>query len=219
MTEFQRPRSVREAAYAHLREAILGGRLVPGERISEPGLAETLGISRTPVREALQRLAHEGLVELVPAKGARVRVLRPEEVREVYEVRALLEAEAARLAARHASLDELAHLAGLLAALDSIPRECYLEQMQVDFEFHTRLVEAAHNRTLARIYGDLRSSLALVRSFQQTLSQHPKTRQQHQNILHALRQRDPEQAALAAREHVLYFRDIVTRAIKEPSWT
>ncbi|ADH64954.1 transcriptional regulator, GntR family [Allomeiothermus silvanus DSM 9946] len=219
MTEFQRPRSVREAAYAHLREAILGGRLVPGERISEPGLAETLGISRTPVREALQRLAQEGLVELVPAKGARVRVLRPEEVREVYEVRALLEAEAARLAARHASLDELSHLAGLLAALDSIPRECYLEQMQVDFEFHTRLVEAAHNRTLARIYGDLRSSLALVRSFQQTLSQHPKTRQQHQNILHALRQRDPEQAALAAREHVLYFRDIVTRAIKEPSWT
>jgi len=210
---------VREAAYAHLREAILGGRLVPGERISEPGLAETLGISRTPVREALQRLAQEGLVELVPAKGARVRVLRPEEVREVYEVRALLEAEAARLAARHASLDELSHLAGLLAALDSIPRECYLEQMQVDFEFHTRLVEAAHNRTLARIYGDLRSSLALVRSFQQTLSQHPKTRQQHQNILHALRQRDPEQAALAAREHVLYFRDIVTRAIKEPSWT
>ncbi|PZA05759.1 MULTISPECIES: GntR family transcriptional regulator [unclassified Meiothermus] len=219
MTEFQRPRSVREAAYAHLREAILGGRLVPGERISELGLAETLGISRTPVREALQRLAQEGLVELVPAKGARVRVLRPEEVREVYEVRALLEAEAARLAAQHASTDELSYLADLLATLDGIPRECYLEQMQVDFEFHTRLVEAAHNRTLARIYGDLRSSLALVRSFQQTLSQHPTTRAQHHNILHALRQRDPEQAAWAAREHVLYFRDIVTRAIKEPSWT
>lgn len=219
MTEFQRPRSVREAAYNHLREAILGGRLVPGERISEPGLAESLGISRTPVREALQRLSQEGLVELVPAKGARVRVLSREEVREVYEVRALLEAEAARLAAQHATPDELSRLAGLLEALDRIPRDQYPEQMQVDFEFHTRLVEAAHHRTLARIYGDLRSSLALVRAFQQTLSQHPKTREQHQKILHALFRRDPSEAARAAQEHVLYFRDIVTQAVKEPSWT
>ena len=105
--DFQRPSSVREAAYGHLRDSILRGSLLPGTRISEPNLAEQLGISRTPVREALQRLSQEGLVELTPAKGARVRVLSAEEVREVYEARAMLEGEAARLAAERASEGEM----------------------------------------------------------------------------------------------------------------
>lgn len=214
MADFQRPHSVREAAYAHLRGSILAGFLPPGARISEPGLAEQLGISRTPVREALQRLSQEGLVELSPGKGARVRTLSADEVREVYDVRALLEAEAASLAARNASAAELGALEKQLHLLDTLPADDYTGQMQVDFDFHTALVEAAHNKTLARIYADLRSSLTLIRSFQRTLSQHPKTRQQHHNILGALKAHDPEQAAQAAREHVHYFRDLVTQSLE-----
>lgn len=206
---FERPQSVREAAYGHLRDAILKGSLTPGTRISEPNLAEQLGISRTPVREALQRLSQEGLVDLTPAKGARVRILSPEEVHEVYDVRALLEAEAARLAAQNASNTELQQLETLITTLNALPQDHYADQMQVDFDFHTALVEASHNRTLARLYGDLRSSLALVRANLQTLSQHPKTQEQHAQILSALQHRDPEAAALAVREHVLYFRDQV----------
>ncbi|GIW25006.1 GntR family transcriptional regulator [Meiothermus sp.] len=213
MAHFQRPHSVREAAYAHLRGAILAGSLLPGARISEPGLAQELGISRTPVREALQRLAQEGLVELLPGKGARVRVLSAEEVLEVYEVRALLEGEAAFLAANNATEAELNRLETLLQTLDALPAEDYAHQMQVDFDFHTGLVEAAHNKTLARIYADLRSSLTLVRSFQQTLSQHPKTREQHRAILAALEAHNPEQAAQAARAHVRYFRDLVLESL------
>jgi len=218
MAHFQRPHSVREAAYAHLRGAILAGSLLPGARISEPGLAQELGISRTPVREALQRLAQEGLVELLPGKGARVRVLSAEEVREVYDVRALLEGEAAALAAQNATEAELNRLERLLQALDALPKEAYAQQMQVDFDFHTALVEAAHNKTLARIYADLRSSLTLIRSFQQTLSQHPRTRQQHQAILAALKAHDPAGAAEAARVHVRYFRDLVMQSLQVQVW-
>lgn len=218
MAQFQRPHSVREAAYAHLRGAILMGTLLPGARISEPGLAQELGISRTPVREALQRLAQEGLVELLPGRGARVRVLSAEEVREVYDVRALLEGEAAALAAENATEAELNRLERLLQALDALPKEAYAQQMQVDFDFHTTLVEAAHNKTLARIYADLRSSLTLIRSFQQTLSQHPKTRQQHQAILLALKSHNPTEAAEAARAHVQYFRDLVMRGLQAQIW-
>ena len=219
MAHFQRPHSVREAAYTHLRGSILAGSLPPGARISEPGLAEQLGISRTPVREALQRLSQEGLVELLPGKGARVRILSADEAREVYEVRALLEAEAAALATQNASAAELIALKKQLDLLNSLPVDDYLRQMQVDFDFHTALVEAAHNRTLARIYADLRSSLTLIRSFQQTLSQHPKTRQQHETIVEALLARDPEKAARAAREHVRYFRDLVVQSLEEQAWT
>ena len=99
MLEFERPNSIREAAYKHLRDAILSGLLAPGKRVSEPAIAEQLGLSRTPIREALQYLAKEGLVEMVPNKGARVRQLALKEIKEVYQVRAFLEAEGARLAA------------------------------------------------------------------------------------------------------------------------
>lgn len=206
---FERPQTIREAAYSHLREAILAGVLLPGNRISEPTLAEQLGISRTPVREALQRLSQEGLVELTPAKGARVRVLSADEVREVYEVRAMLEGEAAKLAAHKASSNEIVALGKHLEHLDTLHSDDFAEQMRVDFEFHTQLVEAAHNQTLTRIYSDLRSSLALIRAYQQTLSQHPKTRDQHQQILRALSERNPEQAAYAAKTHVMHFMEIV----------
>lgn len=218
MAYFQRPHSVREAAYTHLRGAILAGSLLPGTRISEPGLAQELGISRTPVREALQRLSQEGLVELLPNKGARVRVLSANEVREVYDVRALLEGEAAALAAQNATQAELDGLERLLLALDALPKDAYNQQMQIDFDFHTALVEAAHNKTLARIYADLRSSLTLIRSFQRTLSQHPKTRQQHLAILSALKSHNPQQAAEAARAHVHYFRDLVMQSLQEQVW-
>ena len=224
MTCFQRPYTVREAAYVHLRGAILAGSLLPGARISEPGLAQKLGISRTPVREALQRLAQEGLVELLPGRGARVRVLSGDEVREVYEVWALLEGEAAALAAQNATEAELDWLERLLLEPDTLPAQAYGQQMQLDFNFHTALVEAAHNKTLVRIYTDLRSSLTLIRSFQQTLSQQPRTRQQHWAILSALRAHNPVLARQAAQAHVLYFRDLVVqslqaqlRSVKEPT--
>ena len=191
---FRRPNQVREAVYRHLKDLLLSGRFSPGERLSEPLLAQELGVSRTPVREALMRLAEEGLVELVPGKGARVRVFAPEEVEEVYGVRALLEGEAAREAALRATPWELAELERLLQAIDEAPREDYPEQMRRDLEFHRALVRLSGNRTLYRLYEDLLATLALARSALPTLSQDEATRREHRAI---------QEAALGWPRHAL----------------
>ena len=206
---FRRPNQVREAVYRHLKDLLLSGRFSPGERLSEPLLAQELGVSR------LMRLAEEGLVELVPGKGARVRVFAPEEVEEVYGVRALLEGEAAREAALRATPWELAELERLLQAIDEALREDYPEQMRRDLEFHRALVRLSGNRTLYRLYEDLLATLALARSALPTLSQDEATRREHRAILEALLHRDPEGARRAVEAHVFRFRDLVVGRLRK----
>jgi DNA-binding GntR family transcriptional regulator len=212
---FRRPNQVREAVYRHLKDLLLSGRFAPGERLSEPLLAQTLGVSRTPVREALMRLSEEGLVELVPGKGARVRTFTPEEVEEVYRVRALLEGEAAREAALKATPEALEALEARLRAIDEAAPEDHLEQMRRDLEFHKALVRLSGNRTLFRLYEDLLSTLALIRAAEPTRSQDPETRRQHRAILEALRLRDPEGARRAVEAHLDYFRELLGRRLRK----
>lgn len=206
---FERPSSIREAAYKHLRGAILSGSLLPGERISEPALAETLGLSRTPIREALQTLAKEGLVEVIPHKGARVRQLSVKEIEEVYQVRAVLESEAARLAACHATQNEVADIFAGLEYLNQLDFSDLTAQRQADMRFHSCFVAAGHNRTLERLFNDLQGSLSLLRTYTSNLSQTPETQAQHLAIAQAIRDKQPEAAANAARVHVLNFMDLV----------
>jgi DNA-binding GntR family transcriptional regulator len=162
---FERPSSIREATYRHLRSAILEGSLVPGERISEPAFAETLGLSRTPIREALQSLAKEGLVEIIPHKGARVRQLSVKEIEEVYQVRAVLESEAARLAACHATQEEVREIFSSLEHLNALDSNDFTAQRQADMKFHACFVSAGHNGTLERLFNDLQGSLSLLRTY------------------------------------------------------
>jgi DNA-binding GntR family transcriptional regulator len=215
VTDFRRPNQVREAVYGHLKALLLSGRFAPGERLSELLLAKELGVSRTPVREALMRLAEEGLLELVPGKGARVRAFTPEEVEEVYRVRALLEGEAAKEAALRARPWELLELEELLRAIDEAPEEDYPEQMRRDLEFHRALVRLSGNRTLLRLYEDLLATLALARSAVPMLSQDEATRREHWAILKALKARDSEGAKRAVEAHIYRFRDLVVRRLLE----
>ena len=183
-------------------------------RLSESGAS--LSIVTSFLRwEALMRLAEEGLVELVPGKGARVRVFAPEEVEEVYGVRALLEGEAAREAALRATPWELAELERLLQAIDEALREDYPEQMRRDLEFHRALVRLSGNRTLYRLYEDLLATLALARSALPTLSQDEATRREHRAILEALLHGDPEGARRAVEAHVFRFRDLVVGRLRK----
>lgn len=215
MLSFARPKQLREAVYDHVKALLLSGAYPPGARLSEVALAQTLGASRTPVREALMRLAEEGLVELVPGKGARVRVFTPEEVEEVYTVRALLEGEAAKEAALRATPEGLRGLERLLQAIDEAPPEDHLEQMRRDLEFHQALVRLSGNRTLFRLYEDLLSTLALIRAAEPTRSQDPETKSQHRAILEALLSRDAEEAKRAVERHIAYFRDLVQKKFWE----
>jgi DNA-binding GntR family transcriptional regulator len=116
VAKFARPQTISHEVYEHLRNEMLTGSLQPGHWLREQEIAETLAISRTPVREAVRRLGQEGLLEISPNRGVRVRELTPKEAVDTYEVRALLESRAARLAAQRATPDEVARLKELLRA-------------------------------------------------------------------------------------------------------
>ncbi len=215
----ERPNLVREAAYERLKRRILEGVLQPGARLSEPALAGALGVSRTPVREALQRLAQEGLVELRPGKGARVRVLSPREVEEVYEVRALIEGEAAARAAERCDEAGVRRLEAALDALEAADPTDYAAQIAADERFHARLVAAGGNRVLEQVFHDLDAALALTRQFSRDLNQTPETRAQHRAIVAAIRAGDAAAARAAAEAHVEAFKATVARRIQEAAWT
>ncbi|WP_287370368.1 GntR family transcriptional regulator [Oceanithermus sp.] len=215
----ERPNLVREAAYERLKRRILEGVLRPGARLSEPALAQALGVSRTPVREALQRLAQEGLVELRPGRGARVRVLSPREVEEVYEVRALIEGEAAARAAGRCDEAGLHRLEAALDALETADPDDYAAQIAADERFHALLVAAGGNRVLEQVFHDLDAALALTRQFSRDLNQTPETRAQHRAIVAAIRAGDAAAARAAAEAHVQAFKATVARRIQEAAWT
>ncbi len=205
---------MREAVYERLKKAIIEGELAPGARMLELELADRLGVSRTPVREALVRLAQEGLAELLPGRGARVRVLTPGEVAEVYEVRAALEAEAARLAATRADQEELAELSEYAQAIERLPRKALAEQTRADARFHATLVALSKNRELERLFHQLDAKLALARRFSADENQSQRTRAEHRAILEALHRRDPEAAARAARAHIERFKALVVERLE-----
>ncbi len=155
------PPTLRELALRYLRERITSGALPPGARLSDFVLAKEIGISRTPVREALQRLAADGLVDVVPHLGATVRQPSADELEELYEIRGLLEAHAAARAAAHR--DDAGELATLCAAMEGIPvpvGEDHLSvadsvrQRELDVAFHRRVLELSGLTRLRRLVDD-----------------------------------------------------------------
>ena len=193
-----------ERVHAHLRAEILANRLTAGSELQETALAAELGVSRGPVREAIGRLATEGLVVVRPRRGAVVRGLSKDDFLEAYQVREALEAMAARLATGRLEEDELARLGQLTAKMAE-----HAERDEVDafFEangaFHTALVDASGNQRLRDLYAQLlgqmnryqRRSLALRGSLRQSVSE-------HRAILDALAARDPDRVARLVADHI-----------------
>jgi DNA-binding GntR family transcriptional regulator len=149
-------------AYTQLRRAILRGELRPNERLIEVDLAEQLQISRTPIREVLQRLGTEGLIVRV-RRGWRVREHTPDEIGEIYEVRAALESYAAWLAAERAGDEELERIRAIHADADSPePRTARDHLVEVNDDFHEAIVVAAHNTRLIELARQRGSSQAAL---------------------------------------------------------
>ena len=147
-TKFSKPGLIRAEVYEHLKLEIVQGRLPGGERLAEENIAASLGVSRTPVREAVQRLAQDGFVELIPNKGARVRALSSTEIIQTYAVREALEGLAARLAAEHRDAKDLDRLVKTLAQLERLPSTDYAAQTAADLEFHAAIASASKNAVL-----------------------------------------------------------------------
>ncbi|WGW04135.1 GntR family transcriptional regulator [Tropicibacter oceani] len=201
------------AAYSRLLTELREGRLNPGDRLRETDLAERLGMSRTPVREAIRQLEADGIVTHLPRQGASIRALDYAEVMELYEMRAVLEGTAARLAARAASdieIEELADMNRQLAALGSAPEAFVLNR-----QFHAALLDAAKNRFLARSIHALQKALLILGPTTLTEPDRAtKAVEEHAEILAAITARDGNAAEVAMRTHIEAAQRVRVRALR-----
>lgn len=191
-----------EAAYDALITSIREGQFAPGDRLREEEVGQTLGLSRTPVREALRRLEADGIVEHRPRIGAVIRELSQREVVELYEMRVVLERTAAQLAAKHGTDAEFDTLTALNEDL-SRERQTPARAAAINQTFHRALYIAGRNRFLLEAARALNNSLLLLGPTTYT----EDTRidivvQQHQDIIEALQNGNAEAAGGAAEVHL-----------------
>jgi DNA-binding GntR family transcriptional regulator len=198
-------RSATSVAEEALRDAILAGELLPGEDLREVQIAERLGLSRTPVREALLRLGSSGLVEMTHNRGARVRVRDPKEVVDIYELRAELESYTAAKSAGRISPSALAELQQSCERFDALcDGEDYRALVRENFVFHEIVHRASGNERAPAIIRGLTEMPALY----QTYAHYDHDRRKlsaahHYAIAEALRAGDGKRAGELMREHIL----------------
>ena len=195
---------LRDLVFSAMREAILNGQLKPGERLMEVQLAEEMGVSRPPVREAIRKLELEGLVVMVPRKGAYVAGLTLKDVAEVFEIRSSLEGLAAALAAERITDSEVNSLDKILDAISIAgEKEDIKAIIKKDVEFHQVLFSASRNDRLAQIINNLKEQIDRFRT--QSFSNPVRLKSvlsEHKNILDAIKQGDAENAERLAKEHI-----------------
>ena len=193
-----------QRAYDHLREEIVAGRLQPGAELAEVALSERLGVSRGPIREALGRLASEGLVTVRPRRGAVVRSLSKEEFLELYQVREALEMMAVKLAVPRLRAEDFEALQGLIEAMAShAERDEVAEFFEANAAFHVRLFEASGNGKLQELYRQLLGQLGRYRSRSVLLRGNlQRSVAEHAAILRAAKRGDADRAAHLMSEHI-----------------
>jgi DNA-binding GntR family transcriptional regulator len=199
------------AASEIIRDAIIDGRLAPGQRLKEEELARELGISRTPVREALLMLQSEGLIDLVPNRGASVREYAADDLDDMYRLRALLEGYAARRAATRISSADVERLEESCTRFDRLRAEDdLLDLVKENLFFHNVILEAAASDRLTTLVRKVIEIPLVYKSYywyspeQKLISEH-----YHKQLALALRSRDAERAELIMKEHVLEARDFL----------
>jgi len=198
-----RTRSRADFVYESLRDAISDGRIAGGERVREEEVARNLGVSRTPVREALQRLQQRGLLSFGPTRGLVVAQLSHQQVVELYAMREILEGSAARFAAKYATPEEIANLNQLQDQLRAAEGDDLLHK-HLDRRFHRAVYEAAHNRYLMQMLDSMLDSFALLHSTTLRLPHRQRNSdEERQRIIAAIQKHDANRAEKAAREHIL----------------
>jgi DNA-binding GntR family transcriptional regulator len=186
-----------------IRKMILDGQMRPGERLNEVALSEMLDISRGPVREAIQRLSTEGLVEQRRRKGAFVRTFTPGEFVHLYECRAAIQLHAVRLAAQRASQDSLEELVKLLTETKREMGSGYAAAYPVELDFHKRIVELSENPFLVKMNQDNDGQIALARSRSGAdPTRARKAFEEHRSILGGIQERNVQAAAEAMASHL-----------------
>jgi len=200
--EALRTRSRADFVFESLRDAISDGRIAVGERVREEEIARNLGVSRTPVREALQRLHQRGLLVFGAGRGLVVAELSQHQVLQLYAMREILEGSAARFAAQHATAADVAILYRLQKELAEAKPDALL-LVTLNRRFHQAIYEAAHNQYLLQTLNMLHDSLALLHNATfRVPSRRSDSDEEHRRIVAAIETRDPDAAEEAAREHI-----------------
>ena len=196
--------SLHEEVASQLRERIFAGELAPGSYLDEPALCGALGISRTPLREALKVLTAEGLLRHEPRRGCFVAQITERDLDEIFPVIALLEGRCAFEAARNASDAELAELQLLHERLERAANARRInDYYAINFAIHEAIIALADNRWLAQVIGDLRKILKLARLQQlHAPGRLAQSLSEHLAVFAALKARDAEGAEAAMRTHL-----------------
>lgn len=205
--------SLRGRVYHKIRDDILSGVYKDNEELREVAIGEELGVSRTPVREAFRQLELEGLIQIIPNKGAYVTGITVKDVKDIYMMRSKLEGLAARWATEHISPEQM----------DEMEENIYLSQFHaskghheqianLDNRFHEILYEACNSKMLEHQLRDFHEYVLRVRK--RTLSENKRSTastEEHREIMEAIKAKDPDRAELAANRHIVNAYDNMVR--------
>lgn len=196
--------SLTAKVYRYIRDGIIDGRYQSGDALVETKLAEELGVSRTPIREALKQLELEDLTESIPNRGVIVKGISTEDIEDIYTIRYILEGLAANWAASRIQQPELDMLAELIELMELYTRRRdSVHLAKLDGEFHDIIYTAANSRTLKHILTSLHQNATFARQSSLTVPDRaPKSLQEHKEIYAALQEHDAARARSCMEKHV-----------------
>lgn len=211
------PASLHEQAARRLRQMLVEGQIAPGAKLNERELAEVLRVSRTPLREAIKMLAAEGLVELVPNRGAVAVTLREEDVAHSFELMAALEGFSGELAAQRITDGELAEVQALhFEMLAAYTRQDLSTYYALNARIHHAINAAARNPVLAQTYGQVNARLQALRfRSNQDGAKWKRAVQEHEAMVEALKARDGAALRAVLVAHLHNKRDVVLEQLRE----
>lgn len=208
---------LRDVVFNTLRRAILKGELKPGERLMEIALADKLGVSRTPIREAIRKLELEGLVVMAPRKGAKVASITERDLNDVLEVRKGMEVLAISLACKRITGEELEKLEIIEQSFQKLIESGNLTELaEMDVKFHDTIYQATNNQRLVQLLNNLREQMYRYRmEYLKDIAVRRTLAEEHKAICRALRERDEQQAEEYVSIHIDNQQKAIIRSLNQ----
>jgi len=196
--------SLRGRVFHRIREDILNGKYDDNEELREVAIGEELGVSRTPVREALRQLELEGLVKIIPNKGASVVGISARDVHDIYMIRSKLEGLCARWACEHISKEQLEELEEIVYLADFHEAKGHFDQIaELDNRFHNILYESCNSKMLEHLLKDYHQYVWRIRQKTLVGKRGKDSNNEHRMIMEAIRDKDPDKAEEIANRHMI----------------
>lgn len=202
----QGEQSLRGRVFQQIRDGILSGKYASGDELREITIGQELGVSRTPVREALRQLELEGLVEIIPNKGAHVTGITNKDVKDIYMIRSYLEGLAARWATEHITEEEISELEEIvLLAEFNLKKDKPEQVVMLDGRFHALLYKTTNSRMLDHVLVDFHRYVQHARASSVAAKDRArKSVREHKAILEAIKEKDADLAEQLANDHILH---------------